>query len=80
MAYFANGTEGDVLDSQCGDCKIPDDAPCPILMAQVTFNYDQFTDGKTNHASDILNTLVDAKGICQMKPLLDALRSRRSTD
>lgn len=73
MAYFANSTEGSILDKQCAECIIPDDAPCPILSAQMTYNYDQCRDGQEN-LRDCLNMLVsDDGGICLMKQILDKL-------
>ena len=71
MAYFSNGTEGDILNQQCCDCPLPDDSPCPILLMQLTFNYKQIINGKPSLASEVMNTLVNKKGECQMKPLLD---------
>jgi len=79
MAYFSNGTEGEVLDEQCGECRLPDDAPCPILFVQGMFNYKQIGRKQLKKA---MNILVDKKGNCQMKPLIDDLPGwgRRSTD
>jgi len=75
MAYFANGTEGDYLDAQCCECVLPDDAPCPILFMQMTYNYKQFDNhGEKTEMSDVMNCLVNEKGICQMKLLLDKLK------
>jgi hypothetical protein len=73
MAYFSNGSEGMVLDAQCAKCKIPNDAPCPILFVQMNYNYEQFTDGKRNKISEVLDSLVDKEGNCRMKPILDQL-------
>ena len=75
MAYFSNGTEGMVLDEQCAECPIPDDAPCPILWVQITYNYEQIKNGKETIVSDVLNCLVDKDGDCKMKPILDAMQS-----
>lgn len=74
MAYFPNGSSGEVLDAQCLDCLIPDDWPCPILMAQQWYNYDQCEDSQEK-LRDCLNGLVSEKGICQMKTLIDKLAS-----
>ena len=71
MAYFSNGTEGMVLDSQCAECKIPDDAPCPILLVHQLYNYDQIGN---DLARSIMDDLVkNQTGKCEMKPLLDEL-------
>lgn len=70
MAYFPNSSAGETLDQQCSDCKIPDDAPCPVLLAQMVYNYEQVGNPKLK---DCLNTLIDEKGNCQMKPLIDKL-------
>jgi len=71
MAYFANGTEGMILDNQCGDCLLPNGTPCPILFAQITYNYDQCSN---EGLKDVMNDLVNADGICQMKPILDEFK------
>jgi len=68
MAYFSNGTEGEVLDEQCSDCRINMDAACPILWVQMTYNYEQVRNEKMK---EIINCLVDKDGICQMKPIID---------
>ena len=68
MAYFPNSTAGMKLDSQCSWCPIPDDAPCPIQIAQVRFNYDQVGNEDLRAC---LAMLVDDKGQCKMKPVLE---------
>lgn len=74
MAYFPNGTSGEILDDQCWECKIPDDAPCPILGVQWTYNYEQFdNNGEETKLTDAMNLLINKQGICQMKILLDKL-------
>jgi hypothetical protein len=75
MAYFANGSEGMYLDIQCHLCPIPYNAPCPILAVQFNYNYEQFDkDGKKTKLSEAMNMLVNDKGDCQMKPILDELK------
>lgn len=75
MVYFSNGTEGEYLDNQCAECLLPGDAPCPILLMQLNHNYEQFDDeGKKNKVSEVMNTLINEKGDCQMKPLLDKFK------
>ena len=70
MAYFPNGTAGMVLDEQCDKCLIDHDWPCPILLAQTHYNYDQCDIPKMQ---ELLNMLVDSVGYCMMKPLLDKM-------
>ena len=72
MAYFSNGTEGEVFDNECAEC-ILGEKPCPIAGVQMEYNYDA-CNNKTARA--ILNSLVkqDKSGQyigCQMKPFLD---------
>jgi hypothetical protein len=66
MAYFPNGSAGVILNNQCSDCPIGrhPDAPCPVLEVQLFYNYDQCDNEKLEEA---MNTLVDEKGICQMR-------------
>lgn len=70
MAYFSNGSEGCALDAQCSDCRIPNDAPCPILWVQMTYNYDQLDKGNEK-LREAMNCLVNERGECQMKPIID---------
>ena len=60
MAYFSNGTEGEVFDNQCSKCKYGKEA-CPIAMVQLTYNYDAVNN---ESATKILNTLVLDDGTC----------------
>lgn len=66
MAYFPNSSAGDALQAQCDTCPLGQE-PCPILLAQLLYNYDA-----VGHkvATDILNTLVNTEGQCQLRPLL----------
>ena len=52
MAYYSNGTEGDIFD--CANCKLKD-YPCPIFYVQITYNYDAVNN---ETATGILNELV----------------------
>ena len=70
MAYFSNSSEGFVLDEQCCECHIPDDVPCPVLLVQTMYNYDQMKEGNEK-LREAINQLIDEKGNCQMKLLLD---------
>lgn len=75
MAYFSNGSEGMYLEAQCCECLLPGDAPCPVLLAQLNHNYEQFDEeGSPNKVAEILNILVNEKGDCQMMPLLDQFK------
>ncbi len=71
MVYFPNATAADIMDGQCADCRLPDDAPCPIMHVQLEHNY-----GQTGNEDleDAMNKLIDENGKCMMKPLIDALR------
>jgi len=71
MAYFANGTEGMILEEQCCECPVASDAPCPILWVQITYNYDQIEKGKRTLVSEVMDCLVDEKGQCKMKPIIE---------
>ncbi len=72
MAYFPNSSAGAILDNQCYKCPIPDDAPCPIIYVQTIYNYEQLDeDGKETKVTEVMNCLVNEKGICQMKPILE---------
>ena len=73
-----------MLDNQCQDCVLGrnPDAPCPVLLAPLTFNYDQFKkNGERNKISEVLNCLVNEEGVCQMKRVLDEyVREPKETD
>ncbi len=77
MAYFSNGSEGEVLDEQCVKC-LPYD-PCPIALVQLEYNYTQCSAGQEK-MRELMNCLVDEKGNCRMKryvkPRLQNKRSR----
>lgn len=61
MAYFSNGTEGDMYEAEyCGKCHWqPEEEPyeCQIMFLHALFNYDQC--GKDDRAKD-LKTCLDA--------------------
>jgi len=60
MAYFSNGTEGDIFD--CENCKYKDKA-CPIFAVQFLYNYDSCNN---ETARKILDTLVqNGKSNCE---------------
>ena len=70
MAYFANGSEGEVLDEQCASCPMCDDAgefQCPIQLQHLLHNYDQCNNEKFVAA---MNIGVNEQGECQLRPTL----------
>jgi hypothetical protein len=83
MAYFSNGSEGEVLDEQCADCPLgagwndpnqmilpgcePDYQPCPVHLVQLTYNYDQIGNDDLWAA---MNMLVSKDGVCQVREQL----------
>jgi hypothetical protein len=69
MAYFPNGSAGEVLDNQCADFPLGEKT-CPVALAQALFNYSQFTNGKPNTVAEVLEVLVNKDSICQLRPLL----------
>lgn len=69
MAYFANGSEGEPFDAQCGRCKYGE-APCPIAALQTEYNYDQNKPGN-EMARKILDTLVMDDGTCTVFALME---------
>ncbi len=75
MAFFANGSEGVRMDEQCESCIHQDpDAGCPIMLLQINFNYDQISNPKLSQA---MNMLINKKGICQMKPVIEKYYRKR---
>ena len=71
MAYFSNSTEGAIFDEQCSRC-VFGERDCPIALVQMLFNYDQ-VGNKT--AEEIMNNLVDERGVCQMRDKFKELRT-----
>lgn len=62
MAYFPNGTSGEVFTEQCGRCRYGG-SPCPIYLVQLEFNYKACNN---QIASEILSQLVKDDGTCAM--------------
>jgi hypothetical protein len=62
MAYFPNGTSGEVFDEQCGQCRYGHH-PCPIAFAQFNYNYAAVNN---ETATAILDVLVKQDGTCEM--------------
>lgn len=79
MAYFANGTEGDILDMQCADCPLgygwdsveSQPRPCPVALIQGLYNYEQIGIPKLKEA---MTMLIDKKGVCQVRKELVEIR------
>ena len=70
MAYFPNGSSGEVLDMQCADCPLGD-GPCPVALVQMTFNYDQCDDSEAK-LRQAMTYLVNDEGTCEVrKQILD---------
>lgn len=62
MAYFPNGTSGEVFDEQCSRCRYGE-GYCPIAAVQYDFNYDACN---VPVARKILDHLVKDDGTCAM--------------
>ena len=62
------------FDATCCECIHDDpDAACPIALIQTLYNYEQIGNKLLENA---INMLVNARGVCKMKPLIDKLRER----
>ena len=68
MAYFPNGSAGEVFAEQCGRCRYGDQ-PCPIWAVQYEHNYAACNN---NVARTILDALVKNDGTCAMFKLDEA--------
>lgn len=70
MAYFPNGSAGEHLENQCGACLHgrDDDIGCPIAHVQMEYNYSQ---GGNEDLEAAITIMINEKGDCQMKPLID---------
>lgn len=94
MAYFPNGSSGDVFDAQCADCPLGYgwndprqmslfDAerapkPCPVALVQLTYNYDQL-DANNKQLREAMTMLVDDTGECKVRKLLAECRAEAAT-
>jgi len=94
MAYFPNGSSGEVLDMQCADCPLgygwndpqqkklfdaePEGKPCPVVAVQMIYNYDQLKDGNTQ-LREALTILVSDDGTCKTRELLLQVRAGSAT-
>ncbi len=68
MAYFPNGSSGEVLDRQCADCPLGD-GPCPVMLVQQVYNYDQLDEGQEK-LREAMTILVDDEGTCHVRKQL----------
>lgn len=96
MAYFAHGTEGDILHEQCANCPLgygwndPDqkhlfdiDAvprPCPVALVQLTYNYSQIRGPGCEKAATILERLGSDFPEADQPELGTAIKWLRSDD
>lgn len=60
MAYFQNGTSGEVFHEQCARCRFGN-SPCPISLVQMEFNYEAVNN---KIATKIMDRLVRDDGSC----------------
>ncbi len=83
MAYFPNGSSGDVFDEQCADCPLGygwndprqgslfenerEPKPCPVALVQLEFNYKQVGNKDLERA---MSVLVKDNGECQVREQL----------
>ena len=75
MVYFADES---IVDAQCDMCELDIDMPCPILQVQLEYNYKQVNNPDLKAA---MNILINEKGICQMRLILnEKLRRVKITD
>ncbi|WP_319583912.1 hypothetical protein [uncultured Pseudodesulfovibrio sp.] len=76
MAYFSNGTEGAMWEAEnCAICVLGQQA-CPIQIAHLQGNYDQYKGDGNQLAMDILNILIPRRADgyashCAMRVLLE---------
>lgn len=73
MAYFSNGSEGEVFDFECSTCKYGKQ-PCPIAYVQMNFNYSACNN---KIAREILDMLVSDNGECSMKKLINDTKAEK---
>ncbi len=71
--YFANSTEGDVLQQQCDDCVLGQ-GMCPVMCVQGLHNYSQIGNKDLRSA---MSMLVDDKGVCQVRKQLKVLEPEK---
>lgn len=71
MAYFSNGTDGMTLEAQCQNCPVGQDpdAPCPVLLQSLMFNYEQCKDGQEK-LRECMNLTIDEDGKCKMRDVM----------
>lgn len=67
MAYFPNGSAGEVFDRQCEEClQRIDDVLCPVALVQTLYNYDQLKAGEERLKACLLS-LVSEDGTCNQR-------------
>ena len=68
MAYFPNGTAGQVLVDQCDNCLhgMDDSLLCPVAHVQTEYNYKQLDRGNADLQA-AMNLLIADQGECRMK-------------
>lgn len=67
MAYFPNGSAGEVLDNQCCDCLHENEWTwCPVYAVQNLFNYDQVDKGQ-ERLRKALSMLISDNGKCNVR-------------
>lgn len=72
MAYFPNGTAGEVLDEQCQNCLhgVSDSILCPVAHIQMIYNYQQLDEGNEDLRA-AMGLLIQLDGTCQMKEAME---------
>jgi hypothetical protein len=78
MAYFSNGSAGEIFDNQCDECPLGQ-GPCPIASVQLMYNYDQLSDGQEK-LREAMTILVDDEGICQTRKQMIELENVKSAE
>ena len=68
MAYFSNGSEGEVLDDMC--CKCAHYWCCPVYHLQASWNYEQFGEDEVSKLKkktlELMIPQKDGKTTCTM--------------
>ena len=61
MAYFSNGTEGDMFrEKWCDRCIHDENNDCPVWNAHLAFDYQQLKEGK-EELRQVLDMLIPMK-------------------
>lgn len=71
MAYFSNGTEGEMYEAEyCNNCvhQKPDDGGCPVLLLHLLYNYDQCDKTDVGERTEsVLDILIPREGVQNCK-------------